>query len=603
MQPFFQTLGEYWQALGAFFAFDAALLAEPSMVLRLALLAVLLFCSAFFSSSETALFSLSRLDLQQLRRERNPQSETLHALLDQPRRLIISILTGNELINIGATVNAAGILVTLYGDQRAGWISIIVMVPLVLLFGEVTPKTIAVSNPVRFSTTVVAVPMSLWVRVVAPLRHVIRLASDRLTTRIVGEDKAPESLLNIDEFLTLVEQVAQGGELDATERALINNLLEANETEIVEIMTPRTRTDFLDTDMPVSQMIDRFRQLRHTRVPVFRVHRDNLVGFIHAEDVLQLLSDGADLDSLSAHAIMHPPVVVPLTKKVDEMFDFFRDNGVRAAACLNEFGGVEGFITIHDVLTFIFGDISGESHGQGFYQERDLNIYELPGEMKLTDVNNLTHFGLEDPRMTTIGGVAFRHLDRLPHVGDRVVIDDIALTVLDMDAHRISRVRAAKVSAEEDLEEMSDVEREEVTREHRAGFSFDESEIEEGRERASASVENVANQTPKKPSVIGNRTEARGVLEDDSLSLGDAAIVGGNVGEKSQDKNLASHQTSLQTDDVIADRAGNVSSGSAAEPGFTSDKGASAEIGVSKSGEQADDEAGGVRDPRTRVVS
>jgi Mg2+/Co2+ transporter CorC len=419
----------------------------------------------------------------------------------------------------------------------------------------------------------------------------------------VGEDKAPESLLNIDEFLTLVEQVAQGGELDATERALINNLLEANETEIVEIMTPRTRTDFLNADMPVSQMIERFRQLRHTRVPVFRVHRDNLVGFIHAEDVLQLLSDDANLDSLSAHAIMHPPVVVPLTKKVDEMFDFFRDNGVRAAVCLNEFGGVEGFITIHDVLTFIFGDISGESRGQGLYQERDLNIYELPGEMKLTDVNNLTHFGLEDPRMTTIGGVAFRHLDRLPHVGDRVVIDDIALTVLDMDAHRISRVRAAKVSAEEDLEDMSDAQREEVTREHRTGFSFDKSEIEEGRERASASVENVANQTPQNPSDIGSSIKRQGVFDDGALNLGDAAIAGDNVGEKPQDKNLASHQTDMQTDDVIADRADNVSSGSDVETGFTSDKGASAEIVVSKAGEHADNEADGIRDPRTGLVS
>jgi hypothetical protein len=327
------------------------------------------------------------------------------------------------------------------------------------------------------------------------------------------------------------------------------------------------------------------------------------VGFIHAEDVLQLLSDGADLDSLSAHAIMHPPVVVPLTKKVDEMFDFFRDNGVRAAACLNEFGGVEGFITIHDVLTFIFGDISGESHGQGFYQERDLNIYELPGEMKLTDVNNLTHFGLEDPRMTTIGGVAFRYLDRLPHVGDRVVIDDIALTVLDMDAHRISRVRAAKVSAEEDLEEMSDAEREEVTREHRTGFSFDESEIEEQRETISASVENAANKMPKKLSDIGSSIKPQGVLEDDSLSLGDAAIAGDNVGEKSHDQNLANHQTNMQTDDAIADRAGNVSSRSGVEPGFTSDKGASAEIAVSKAGKQADNEADGTRDPRTGLVS
>ena len=518
MQPPSQTIGEYWQALGAFFAFDATLLAEPSMVFRLALLGVLLFCSAFFSGSETALFSLSRLDLQQLRRERNPQSEALHALLDQPRRLIISILTGNELINIAATVNATSILVTLYGGERAGWISIIVMVPLVLFFGVMTPNTIAVSNPVRFSTAVVAGPMSLWVRLVAPLRQVIRLVSDRLTTKIVGEEKAAESLLNIDEFLTLVEQVAQGGELDATERALINNLLEANETEIVEIMTPRTRTDFLNADLSATDMIVRFRQLRHTRVPVFRMHRDNLVGFVHAEDVLQLLSEGADISTLSAEEIMHPPVVVPLTKKVDEMFDFFRDNGVRAAACLNEFGGVEGFITIYDVLTFIFGDISGESRGQELYRERDLNIYELPGEMKLTDVNNLTHFGLDDPRMTTIGGVAFRYLDRLPYVGDRVVIDDVALTVLDMDAHRISRVRVAKVSAEEDLEEMTEAEREEVSREHTIPTSADELD-EDGRDQiALGLLETADTKGLDQPGNTGGEETRKGVNKGASLN-------------------------------------------------------------------------------------
>ena len=503
MQSASQTFVQYWQGLGEYLAFDAALLAEPSMILRLVLLGALLFCSAFFSGSETALFSLSRLDLQQLRRQRNPQSEALHALLDQPRRLIISILTGNELINIAATINAAGVIVALYGEERAGWISILVMVPLVLLFGEITPKTIAVSNPVRFSTVVVATPMSLWVRLVAPLRGAIRLISDRVTTRIVGEEKAAESLLNIDEFLTLVEQVAEKGELDATERALINNLLESSETEIVEIMTPRTRTEFLNGDMPVTDLIAQFRQLRHSRVPVFRVHRDNLVGFIHAEHVLELLSDGVELDSLAPQDVLHPPVVVPLTKKVDEMFDFFRDNGVRAAACLNEFGGVEGFITIYDVLTFIFGDISGESRSQSLYQERDLNIYELPGEMKLTDVNNLTNFGLEDPRMTTIGGVAFRYLDRLPQVGDRVVIDDIALTVLDMDAHRISRVRVAKVSVEEDFEDMSEEAQQELTQELQTSLTItNEEEV-----LADEAVRGIALEGPKQPSAIRNGRE------------------------------------------------------------------------------------------------
>jgi putative hemolysin len=141
---------------------------------------------------------------------------------------------------------------------------------------------------------------------------------------------------------------------------------------------------------------------------------------------------------------MHPPVVVPLTKKVDEMFDFFQERNARAAAVLNEFGGVEGFVTMKDVLTFIFGQISGEVQGLEHYQERDENYYEVRGDMKLNDFNNLANFGIEDPRMTTIGGVAFRHLDRLPRVGDQVSVEGITITILEMDEHRIARVRVSR---------------------------------------------------------------------------------------------------------------------------------------------------------------
>ena len=126
------------------------------------------------------------------------------------------------------------------------------------------------------------------------------------------------------------------------------------------------------------------------------------------------------------------------------MFDFFQANQARAAAVLNEFGGVEGFVTMKDVLTFIFGQISGEIRGQEHYEERDEDVYEVPGEMKLTDFNNLTNFGIDDPRMTTIGGVAFRHLDRLPKVGDDVNVEGVRITVLEMEAHRIARVRVAR---------------------------------------------------------------------------------------------------------------------------------------------------------------
>jgi Mg2+/Co2+ transporter CorB len=245
MEWAFGQLLQYWDTAMAYLAFDATRLLAPGMIVALTIQVLLFLCSAFFSGSETALFSLSRLDLQKLRRDRHPRSDTLHALLDQPRRLIISILCGNELVNIAATANLAGILVVLYGPERAGWINVLVMFPLLLLLGEVTPKTIAVSNPVKISAGVVAGPLSVWARLITPLRRIVRISADQITTWIVGKELARENILQVDEFRTLLADVAEEGVLDATERVLIDNLLEAGETEIVEIMTPRTRVRFL----------------------------------------------------------------------------------------------------------------------------------------------------------------------------------------------------------------------------------------------------------------------------------------------------------------------------------------------------------------------
>lgn len=453
---------QQWELVATFLAIDFARLSEPDMVLRIALQFMLLFGSAFFSGSETALFSLSRLDLHRLRKEKSGTVETLHALLDQPRRLIISILLGNELVNIAAAANMAGILVTLYGVEYAGWINIFIMVPLLLLLGEVTPKTIAVSNPVTISSRFVAHPMSVWVNLVSPLRWMVRGVADRVTTWLVGEEKAAENILQVDEFRSLVEAVAREGELDATERALIYNLLEAGDTEIVEAMTPRIRIDFIDAELPVTEVVECFRTLQHPRVPVFSGHRDSLMGFLHAEDLLRLVAEGRDLSTVLLEEIIRPPVVVPPTKKVDEMFDFFQANNARAAIVLNEFGGVDGIITMKDVLTFIFGQITGQIKGDDLYRRNDENEYEVPGDMKLIDFNNLTNFGIDDPRMTTIGGVLFRYLDRLPQVGDQATCaEGVVIRVLEMEAHRIVRVHVSlHASIDVSESEIAEIEKE-----------------------------------------------------------------------------------------------------------------------------------------------
>lgn len=443
---------DLWRSITLALIFDPARLLEPDLMVRIVLQVLLMAASAFFSSSETALFSLSRIELRELRRSHHPRADTLYALLDQPRRLIISILCGNEIINVAATANMIGILVQLYSEEQAAILNMLIMVPLLLLLGEVTPKTIAVTNPVAVSTRIIALPMNLWVKVITPFRWLVRLVADRVTTLLVGEEKAPENILQVDEFRTLVEAVEKSGQLTSTERVLIDNLLAAGSTEIVQIMIPRTRTAYISLNLSVPEMVEEVRRLRHRRIPVYREHFDKIVGFIHAEDLMRLALEDTDFSSLSPQDILHPPIMVPPTKKVDEMFEFFLINNAQAAAVLDEFGGIEGFITLSSVVNFIFGHATGEEPLSAFYTEIESDVFEVDGNMKLTDFNTVTNFGIVDSRMTTIGGVVLRHLDRLPEVGDEVIIEGIRLSVLQMEAHRIDRLCATPVSAKSGLE-------------------------------------------------------------------------------------------------------------------------------------------------------
>jgi len=413
------------------------------MGVRILLQVFLLTASATFSGSEVALFSLSRIDLQRLRNTRDKDSETIHALLDEPRRLIISILCGNELVNIASAANMAAILVTLYGEQDAGWINIIVMVPLLLLFGEVTPKTIAVSHSVGFAKSISARILPRWIYLITPLREAVRLVADRVTTLVVGDQVDRVNILHTDELKTILEEGEQTGIIHATERVLIDNLLEASKTDISHIMTPGPRIRFLDGSQPIPELIETFRRYQHPRIPVYVGHWDNVKGFLHSEDVLRLQHGGVDLEKVALEDLLRPAHFVPPTIKVDEMFNYFQSHNTRAAIVLGEFGEVLGIVTIKDVLTFIFGEISGKMKGMEDY-EQDEAGFVVPGDMRLLDFYNLTNIDIEDPVMTTIAGAVLRVFARLPRVGDTAVVEGYDFTVLEVKGLRISRLRVKR---------------------------------------------------------------------------------------------------------------------------------------------------------------
>ncbi len=428
------------------------------LVIRIAVQVMLLIFSAFFSGSETALFSMSRLDLQKLRNSHHPRSEKIHELLDEPRRLIISILCGNELVNIASSANMAAILLTFYGEADTTWINILIMVPLLLLVGEVTPKTFAVTFPIKFSTNLSARLLPKWIMLITPLRAAVRAVADRITTWIVGEEVKADNILQPDEFRTLVEESAESGVIEAVERVLIDNMLEASETEIFNIMTPRTRIKFLDADVPILENIEEFRRLKHSRIPVIRKYRDNILGFLRAEDLLHIKQNGEELSEKNIEDMLKPAHFVPATLKVDEMFDYFQSNHTNIAIILGEYGGVSGIVTMYDVLTFIFGEISGKTTGHEYYLEKDDHSYKIPGDMRLTDFNNLTNFSIDDSFMTTIGGFVFRLLGRLPKIGDIVDFEGIRFIVLRMDELRIKSLEVTKIGIHSDLSEPSSAE-------------------------------------------------------------------------------------------------------------------------------------------------
>lgn len=418
---------------------------QLDILLRIVLQIALFSASAFFSGSETALFSLSRFDLQRLAREKNPTAESLRLLLDQPRRLIVSILCGNEFVNIAAAANMTAILVALFGVEAAAWTAAFVMIPLILLLGEVTPKTLAVSNPVWASTHVVVKPISWWVRVVSPIAFIVRIVADRTTTLIVGPERAKENILHIEDLRTLIEEGVESGEITPTERSLVHSLITAGSTEVREIMTPRSLVAFLDGSADSAKIRDAFLSLHCQRAPIYLGNRDNVIGFLDVDDLLAGDLSVEPEDDL--HEILRSPIAVSPTRQVDEMLDFFNERKADVALVVNEFGSVDGVVTLSDVTNFLF---SGLFEAVATEQVGIVSVergFEMDAGTSVTVARRTTGLELRDPLMTTMGGLALRQFGYVPAVGDCVQFDGLLLEVLEMDGLRISRIRLSRADA------------------------------------------------------------------------------------------------------------------------------------------------------------
>jgi putative hemolysin len=241
---------------------------DLTMWLQIAMFAVLLGLSAFFSSSETALFSLSSSKLEQLRRDNHPRIGLIQQMLSRPRRLIVTILIGNELVNVSASAISAAILIDMLGAENK-WMNLFVMVPLLLLVGEITPKTLAIYHNAAFAGFQ-SYPLELFARIIKPLRWTVRQVSDLFITRIIGKKPSGGNIITEDMVRTLAYEAVGEGALDFLEAQFIDHIFDFGNKRLKDIVTLRSDIFALPIDMRLSQVVEEVSRTRYTKIPIYQ---------------------------------------------------------------------------------------------------------------------------------------------------------------------------------------------------------------------------------------------------------------------------------------------------------------------------------------------
>ena len=414
-------------------------------LLEIALFIMLLGFSGFFSSSETALFSLDSVHLEQMRKEKNPKSGLIEKLLSEPRRLVVTILIGNEFVNVTASVISASIVIDIFGPENKIY-NLFIMVPILLIVGEITPKTLAIRNRVAFASFESG-PIDTFSRMITPLRWVVRHVSDFFITMMIGKERSRGNLVTEDMVRTLAQDAVGKGALDQQEASFIERIFEFGNKQLEEMLTPRSDITFISIDTPIVNIINTQRQTRQSRFPVYSEHRDDIIGILHARDLLDIDLSDFEKSNKTLLDMLRKPYFVPESKSAIALFDNFRKNKRSFALTVDEYGGVTGLVTMEDLLECIFGDIPSPSDRPEQVEVQDIgnNCYLLHGTLSIDEFNYYFKSELSEGNMETVAGFVLHAFGELPDKNEMIDIEGFRFTVLKVVRNRIEELQVEKL--------------------------------------------------------------------------------------------------------------------------------------------------------------
>lgn len=430
---------------------EESILFEPTLdpvglTIQIVLIFLGLLFSALFSGSEVAFFSLSNQEDLLSEDEIDGTSDRLIIrMLERPRRLLATILIGNTFANIIASVLAAvvtGNMVAYFGFSEflVYFVEVIVLTFMILILSEITPKTIAINNPLRTARRMSPFIYSFFI-LLKPISKIIANSTLSLEERL----PKPNSKMTTEDLMTMAEVSEQEGSIKSDEREIIENVIEFGSTTVREIMTSRVNIVAISMESSLDEVISLIRDKGLSRMPIYEDDLDNILGVIHSKDVLPYINSDIERTTINWRTIARKALFIPSTKKLDDLLRDFQQEKTHIAIVVDEYGGTEGLITLDDILEEIVGDITDEydEMEEQLYTKFKNGIYVFDAKIDLDDMEEILGCVLtsDDDDFETLGGLVYHLTERLPNVGERVYYQNLELTIHSVQNNRVKKLR------------------------------------------------------------------------------------------------------------------------------------------------------------------
>ena len=411
---------------------------DSSEAIRLIILVVLIMLSAFFSSAETALTTVNKIRMRKLSDEGNERAKTVLKITENSGKMLSAILIGNNVVNLSASSIATTLAIDMLGSKGAGIATGIVTL-LILVFGEISPKTIATIHAVPISMAYANVIYWLM-KLLTPVIFAVNQIAMFFLKILRVDPNTDQNKLTEEELRTIVDVSHETGVIETEEKDMINNLFDFGDAEAKEVMVPRIDMTFADINSTYEELIELFRKDKFTRLPVYEDSTDNVIGIINMKDLL--LYD--DKETFHIRDILREPYYTYEHKNTAELFMDMRSSSISIAIVLDEYGATAGLITLEDLLEEIVGEIRDE------YDTDEVDSivwlgdreYEVLGSQNLEDLCEELGLKFESEVYDSIGGYVVGLLDHFPKPGESITTEDgVKLIVEAMDKNRVEKIR------------------------------------------------------------------------------------------------------------------------------------------------------------------